>query len=401
MTRVREAVLVSNGPGELYGWVRPVLAALRARDPDLKLTVSLIPCQFASGAEASIARTFDADTVTDPGDYLRFISTGKRPEGMGAQSGFVLSLGGNMNMAITLGKKLGYPTYRYSFEPYWHKQLRMLFLHDSATQRKARLLGAPSERLKVIGNLVADAVEQAVPIANPGTPHIVLIPGSRNEFAIHLIPLMIAVADKLGQRYPEARFVWPVSRLLKDETVRAGIQGEQLATFGGCAGVRDGQTVRTPNGTRIELIEENERYQHMRSADIAITIPGTNTLEFGIAAVPSVVVLPLNRPEAIPLEGIGHWLGLIPLVGKPLKRFAVKQFVTRLSQPVSLPNRFSGEPLMQEILGVVSADEVANVAAALLDDDAKRQHIRARLQATMPQQGAARKLIDAIYDDIS
>ena len=67
----REAVLVSNGPGELYTWTLPVLRELRLRDPTLKISISLIPCQFASGHEVDIARGFGADAVTTPSQYLR------------------------------------------------------------------------------------------------------------------------------------------------------------------------------------------------------------------------------------------------------------------------------------------------------------------------------------------
>ena len=74
----------------------------------------------------------------------------------------------------------------------------------------------------------------------------------------------------------------------------------------------------------------------MRAADLAVTIPGTNTLELGIAGVPSLVLLPLNKPEVIPLEGPGHWLSLVPGVGTTLKRQAVRLAAPRF--PVALPN---------------------------------------------------------------
>jgi len=141
------------------------------------------------------------------------------------------------------------------------------------------------------------------------------------------------------------------------------------------------------------MVDEGERHAHMRAADVALTIPGTNTLELGIAGVPTVVVLPLNRPEIIPLEGAGHWLSLLPWVGVPLKRRAVRLFVERLRVPVSLPNRFSGEPLMVELTGHIDPDAVAARMAALLDDPADLARRRARLEATMPAPGAADRLV--------
>ncbi|CAN5523322.1 hypothetical protein BH24DEI1_BH24DEI1_10000 [soil metagenome] len=368
----------------------------------MTLTVSLIPCQFASGNEAEIARDFGADAVTTPADFLRFVATGRKPETRqrvwrGPQ-GFVLSMGGNTGLALKLAHRLGYPGYRYAFNPYLHRRLRRLFVADARAAKRSRLLGAPAHRVEVVGNLVADAAQNAERAPRPGRPHIVVMTGSRNSMAIHLIPFMLAVVERLGAQFPEARFVWPVSRLLSDESVTAGIAGRDKATLGGVAGRRDGNLVTTPSGYAVEIIAEGERYAHMRAADLALTIPGTNTLELGIAGVPSVVVLPLNKPEVIPLEGPGHWLSLIPLVGTALKRQAVLLAAPRF--PVALPNHISGEDLMLEIKGKVSAEGVAAGMRTLLEDPEELARRRERLRATMPRPGAAKALVARILEDL-
>jgi hypothetical protein len=389
-------VLVSNGPGELHTWVRPVLDELRSRAPEVRVVISLIPCQFASGGESDAARSFRPDAVTTPAQYLRLAAGGRRPAEFGDEVAAVVSLGGSVGLAVRLAERLGSKVFRYSFVPYWHRRLETLFVHDDRAYRKARLLGAPSGRLEVVGNLVADAVSGGEPLADRGEPHVLLLPGSRDGFAVHLIPFMIALADRIRARHRRARFVWPVSRLLAPETIAAGIAGAQRATLEGVAGRREGDTVIAPEGARIELVPEEERYRHMASADLAVTIPGTNTLELGIAGVPSLVVLPLNRPEIIPLEGPGHWLSLLPLVGTSLKRRAVRLFVERLAYPVSLPNQLSGEELMVELRGRIDPLGVAEPALALLDDPAELARRRERLGATMPRPGAAALVVDRV-----
>jgi len=397
-----DAVLVANGPGELYTWARPVLQELRRRRPDLRVAVTLIPCQFASGHETEIARSFGADVVTSPSEYLRSAATGGLPPGLeaGPNGGFVLSLGGNAGMAVRLARRSERPAYRYSFEPAFHKRLRMLFVPDDRTLRRAVRGGAPSARARVVGNLVADAVRLDAPAADPGRPHVVLFPGSRDAFSVHLIPLFIAVVDRLAAALPGARFVWPVSGMLTADTVAAGIAGRERATLGGVAGNREGDTVVTPSGAAIEMVPESERYAHMRAADLAVTIPGTNTMELGVIGVPAVVLLPLNRPEVIPLEGAGHWLGLVPVVGRYLKRYAVRLWVEGLSTPVSLPNRFTGEDLMLELTGRLDPDAVAERTLGLLRDEADMARRRDRLLGTMPAPGAASALLDAIFEDL-
>ncbi|HZJ09132.1 MAG TPA: hypothetical protein VFD39_05510, partial [Trueperaceae bacterium] len=320
-----QVVLVSNGPGELYTWLKPVLDEFRRSSPATRVSISLVPCQFAGGNEARIAADFKPDKLTTPGDYLKAAAAGSAPHGLKDPSsgpGAVIGLGGSAGMAIALGKRLGFPVFRYSFEPGWQAGLELLLLPDERVRARALRRGAPDAATHVVGNLVADAVDAAEPVLAPGEPHIVLIAGSRDSFAVHLIPFMVALVDELAAALPGARFVWPVSRLLKPETVQAGIAGEEAATLSGLAGRRDGEVILTPRGGRLEMVTEDARYAHMRAADLAVTIPGTNTLELGLAGVPGIVLLPMNRPEVIPLEGAGHWLGLVPVVGRYLKRYA-------------------------------------------------------------------------------
>lgn len=394
-------VLVSNGPGELYTWVKPVLEELRRSAPSTRVSISLVPCQFAGGNEAAIAETFRPDALTTPNQYLRAAASGAAPRGLkedSAGSGAVIGLGGNAALTVALGKRLGFPSFRYSFEPRWQKGLDLLMVPDPQVLTRAVRRGAPRADVRVVGNLVADAVQATERVPETGNPHVLLFAGSRDSFAVHLIPFMIALVDRLGAELPGARFVWPVSRLLRPETISAGIAGRWAATLGGTAGTLQDGAVITPGGFRLELGDEEQRYAHMRSADLAITIPGTNTLELGVAGVPAIVLLPMNRPELIPLEGAGHWLGLVPVVGRYLKRYAVKLFVEGLSVPVSLPNRMVGEDLMVEISGRIDPDGVAERATALLADAVELGRRRERLLATMPRPGAAAALVGTVIE---
>lgn len=394
----REVILISNGPGELYDWVQPVVQALRATAVPLRVVICLVPDQFTSGAETRIARTFAVDAVISPNDYLRLIATGRHPAVTG-QRGFVLSLGGALHLALRVAERLQYSLYRYSFTPSWHPKLRRLFVHSEAAYVRAKRLGAPEDRLTLVGNLVADAVLDAEAIPDKGTPHILLMGGTRDAFARSLIPFNIALADRLGQQFPGARFIWPVSRLLTPAAIADGIAAKQRIFAEGLGGQREGDTVITPRGSHIEMVDEASRYAHMRASDLAVTIPGTNTLELGIAGVVSLVLLPLNKPEVIPLEGVGQWLGYLPIIGTPIKRFAVRVFVNNLKLPISLPNRFTKEPLMVEIKGKIEVSAVAQQAAQLLSDDGERLRRRARLLELMPRPGAAARLTQAIFLD--
>ena len=395
----REVILTSNGPGELYAWVQPVLAAWRRAEIGARGSIAIVPCQVASGAEATLAARLGADRVASATQFAAAAALARPPAGFrGGPGSLVLSLGGGAGYAVALARRLGSPAFRYAFVPTFHAGLTRLFVPDDRTRAKA-LGGWPRQRfgdrsrVEAIGNLVADAVHGGHAVDRPGQPHVLLLAGSRDGFARHLIPFILAVAEQLAPRYPQARFVWPLPGSLSVAAVRDGIAGVERGTLGGIAGRREGDRVWTPGGACVEIVDEGERYAHMRAADVALTIPGTNTLELGIAGVPTVVILPLNRPEVIPLEGAGHWLSLLPLIGVPLKRRAVRLFVERLRMPVSLPNRISGEPLMDELTGRIDPVTTATRLAALLNDATELARRRARLAAAMPGPGAADRLV--------
>jgi len=100
-----QVVLVSNGPGELYTWVGPVVRELRRALPDARVAVSLVPCQFAAGNEPEVARSFGPDHVATPGEYLRALAAGSVPAGLadaGAGPGAVVGLGGSPGAPVTM-----------------------------------------------------------------------------------------------------------------------------------------------------------------------------------------------------------------------------------------------------------------------------------------------------------
>ncbi len=395
-----EIVLLTNGPGELYTWAGPMLRALRATRADLRIVLGLLPCPFASGQELRIAKELGFDAVSTVTENLAFIAGGPKPAAFESSSkhakGLVLGLGGDVAFPGRIASRLGYPAWRYSFEPYWKDGLERLLVHDARTLEKAQRSG-PRDKIENIGNLVADALEdERAPIKADGLDVLVMA-GSRRFEVEHILPLFAAVAERINQTLPDARFHWPRSRLLEDSAIQVALSAQKVLDVGGVPTRLEGDDLITPSGTRIRMASEDERYGLMKIADLALTIPGTNTLELGIAHVPSVVCLPLQKMELIPIENPLRYLGLIPGVGPMIKRKLVETYLGRFKF-VALPNMIANEAIQHELRGDVTPEEIARVSVRLLENASERERIRSRLVATMPQAGTAARLAERILE---
>jgi hypothetical protein len=395
-----ELILCTNGPGELYTWAGPMLRAVRNARADLRVVLSLLPCPFASGQELRIARDLGFDAVTTVPEYLAFAAGGPRPAAYQGSSGLVLQLGGDAMHAVRIAQRLKRPVWRYSFEPYWNAGLEKLFVHDKRTLEKARKSGPPDMvggKLENIGNLTADALEFQTPVPKPLGLDVLIMAGSRRFEVIHMLGLFAAVAEQITAQIPGVRFHWSRSKLLTDEALGMAFSAQKVLDLGGLAVRLEGNQLVTPNGVCINVADEEERYGLMKTVDLALTIPGTNTLELGIAGVPSVVCLPLQKPELIPIEGPLQYIAAIPILGPWLKRKAALAVLSKYKF-VALPNMIADEAIQPELRGDVTPEWIANESLRLLESPESRANIRARLEATMPKPGAADRLAERVIE---
>jgi hypothetical protein len=388
---MKEIVLLVNGPGELYTWVRPVLRELRQQAPSLRVVLGLLPCPFATGYERGIAETLPLDGLAGVSENLEYMAGGRKPKAYAGSTGLVLGLGGDVAFPGRIAQRLSYTAWRYSFEPYWNKSLEKLLVHDQKTLQKAQSAGASVEN---IGNLVADALTLEPDVVREENS-VLFMPGSRGFQVVHLLGVAAAVAERL----PNASFHISRSSLVDDATWEQALLGEKSKPFEGLALRQEGNFAYTPNGTRLEIHHEQDRYALMKRCAIAITSPGTNTLELGIAGIPTVVVMPLQKMELIPTESILRYLEWLPLIGKPLKRAVVLAYLSRFKY-ISLPNIIADQAIQPELRGTVTVQMVADTAKRLLENPLERQQIEKRLSATMPQAGTAKRLAQKILERV-
>ncbi|HXW76007.1 MAG TPA: hypothetical protein VEJ20_01205 [Candidatus Eremiobacteraceae bacterium] len=375
-------VVTTNGPGELMGWVRPFLRAVYERAPDADVTVVFVPCPYATGKEpAQTRQMFPRATVVDPKAYGRFLLR-KNVAGMHRAAGALQYLGGDLFHATTIARRLGLHPMTYKFTKRSYGQsFRRFFAVDPGNARQLRRDGAPPDRVRQVGNLVPDGVlygDASHPPKPPGVGDgVVIMPGSRPNEIRFALPFFVAAARALVRMRPSTEVTFVLSPFNGDDEIRAALEAPPDPRFFGLGGHL------TAGGTHIETdgcrfaVDRSGDYAAVARAQLIITIPGTKCIEAAVLGRPMLVVVPLNRPDAIVVNGLAGYLHYVPLVGRPIKSWIVRTAERRMRY-VTQPNLDADRLIVPEMRGVLHPADVASNAQALLD---RPEELRAMGQA--------------------
>ena len=396
--------LTANGPGEFSGWVRPLLTALYARDPDLDARIFFVPDDYATGQESAVARAlFPQAHIYAPREYVRF-ALGATLAGMPAHADRVQYLGGDLLHASRVHARLGgvATTYKFSRKNYARTIVRA-FAVDEANRAQLLAWGTPSERILVVGNLAIDgALGEAAgdfgdPPSDVARDGIMILPGSRKHEVANLYSLFITAALHLRRRLPGVPIAFGRSPFTTDAELRTAIQS------GGDPRVYGTPADLTADGTAIRVGAElfpvvSATMRAAARARLAITIPGTKVIELGALGIPAVVCIPLNAPELAVINGPLQYLGRLPGVGAPLKRAAVLAVVRRQAA-FAQPNIDAGRMIVPEIVGTIMPARIAAIAAERYADAAWCAQTGAELRALYAgHAGAAQRMSAALLD---
>jgi hypothetical protein len=366
----------ANGPGEVAGWLRPLLRSLYARAPDLQALVFLVPDDYATGFEAAMVReAFPAAGVYDPKSYLKF-ALGARLDAAPAGVDLVQYIGGDLLHAARVHARLKgrAATYKFSRRAY-RRLFDRAFAVDRNNAEQLADWGTPPERIERVGNLAIDgALYEASLAAEPGTPHdgIVVMPGSRTYEIENLVPFFFAMAVRILRERPEIPIAFALSPFTTRERVRRAIEtGGHQRMFG-----RRGRLVGEGGRDFLEADDDEVRIPVLynalaaaRHARLAVTIPGTKTIELAVLGTPAIAITPLNAPEVVAINGPLTYLDRVPLVGVPLKRAAAVALSRRFEYHTQ-PNMDARAALIREVHGTVTPGRIARVALECYDDRA-------------------------------
>ena len=359
----------SNSPGELTAWVRPVVNTFKQHHPTGRVTLLLTPCQYATGEELVCAGQLDGvDDVLAPKETIRLLLSFhlRQPQ----PSGVVLCLGGDPMYTKLFAKKF--------------KLKSAIYTHHSC-----QLSGFDWQFMRAdIGDLMAESIQldahDTTPLApfnlTPGE-YTLFLCGSRPQHFFNLVPIMQQTVRHMCQLDPNFMPVLLVSPFIRDDAFDALTQRVDLSDF--------------------VIVRGQPSLPFIKHAKFVVTIPGTNTAQAGYLGTPGAMLLPLNHPEALILDGLPGLIGKLPLIGRPFLWGLIRMMVAinkKKGHFYALPNQQLKRDVFAEIVGVLDPQVLAEQLVGLCHDKVELQQRRKALDAFSSPQVPSQQIISTTID---
>lgn len=382
--------LLSNSPGEVTTFVRPVATELTRRHSDWNVEVALVPCPYATGAEADVVRSWGLTQQV----WTPWQTTREWLQGTSKARSLVCFLGGDPWHALLWKRRFRVPAVAYFPQASSWAQSRWLGGFDRV------LLGynppgkEPTAAQQFLGDLRVDAVRAELKTQVPrqtSDDTLALFPGSRWLHLKASLGPFLHVVDTLHLERPERRFLLSVSPFVTPQQL-ADAAGRPLPLGLATSRARiEGDVLLTEGGAQVELLW-GEPYRAISQCDLALSLPGTNTAELAIAGKPTVI--PIS--DRVPVGG-GGLLGILDrLPGLTSLKTHLKHRKHRRLKLLALPNQLAGRMVMPEFFVRDDLSDLCQTMSSLLDDRAELQRIGREARDVMGPPGASQRLVDVI-----
>ncbi len=401
--------MVTNSPGELMGWVRPVAEKLKEKVKETITTVVIPPCQYASGMEDKVAgKLAGVDYVVGPSQYLKYLFLGRKPSSFRqARKGVIVFLGGDPFHAVILARRLKLPAVAYIQKPRWKRYFKKFMVLNEAVREKFITQGAKEEKVVVVGDLTKDGInlrmsaKETLRYWGLDSEHFIisLLPGSRSEEVKYMAPFFLRAAELIKEEFSSSQFLFILSPFISREELTIRSENKAFPEVRAKLQKENGHwKLVTESGLKVLLVEE-KRYEAMNISHLIMTIPGTNTLESTYLGTPMVVTIPLNKPEAIPLEGLVGLVGRLPFFGSFIKKRVVRGYSRRIKF-TAIPNIRAGRQIVPEIMGVIEPADAAKEVTELLRNPGRLRKMKEELRNIDTTEGAADKVATVILEEM-
>ena len=436
-----DILILSNGPGEVTTWVRPVVRELRQILGDdrakVRISVILSPCPNATGKEAAIALSYpEVDRVQAAQHFWQFLLRGRTVENWDwRQRGVVVFLGGDQFFTVVIGKRLKYTTVVYAeWEARWLRWIDRFGVMKSDVARVPQqyahkftvvgdLMVAAGRELRELENVLDAQSELRTPNSELKTQNsklktelVGLLPGSKPAKLAQGVPLSLAIAERIHAVRPQTRFVIPVAPTIDLATLASFADGRNpvVQLVGGTTAelifqpsafsfqpLEKSPWLKTATGLYVELWTGFPAYDVLSQCHLCLTTVGANTAELGALAVPMIVLVPTQQLEAMRTwDGVPGLLANLPGVGTPLAK-ALNWLALRRLGLLAWPNIWAQEEVVPELIGQLQPQAVAELVLDFLTHPEKLQKIRDRLLSIRGEPRAAQKLATLVLEVLS
>ena len=410
-----DIVILSNGPGEVATWVRPVVRCLgkikQRLQSKIRISVLLSPCPHSTGREVAIASSYKrVDRVLPPEDFFGFLLWGKTPDNwQWHQRGIVVFLGGDQFYTVAISRRLGYSSLIYAeWDARWYRWVDRFAVTNQ--EIIDRIPQAYRHKFSLVGDLIADvALEVENRTESVVGSTVGLLVGSKPAKLFQGVPLCLAIAQKIQQQQPQTQFVIPVAPTI-DLTNLSKYANRQDNPLVSSLGNVEAQLITssvqppyliTSGGTKIRLITEFPAYKSLVNCKLCLTTVGANTAELTALAVPMIVLLPTQQLDAMrSWDGLPGILANLPGVGTVFAKL-INWVVVRQGRLFAWPNIWAKEEIVPELVGRLEPETVARLVLNYLEDPELLQVMSDRLKAVRGTTGAAEQIADIIKQEIT
>jgi lipid-A-disaccharide synthase len=418
-TNAVDVLILSNGPGELSTWVRPVVAALQSVPSlqlEIRISIILSPCPHATGREVEVAQAIPGvKRVQGAEFFFPFLLWGKTADNWNwHQQGIVLFLGGDQFFPVVIAKRLGYPVVIYAeWDTRWHSWVDHFVVMNADLISKAPQ--SYRHKFTIVGDIMADSqiALNAQPVGltlDTETELIGILPGSKRAKLMQGVPLTIAIAQMIHEKRPQTQFIIPVAPTLDLETLAQYADSEQNSLVTKIGGIsaklvspslpEELPYLETETGLKILLWKKFPAYDVLSQCSFCLTTVGANTAELGALAIPMIVLLPTYQLDAMRAwDGLPGILANLPLLGGSFARL-INWLVLRNRRLFAWPNIWAQEEVVPELVGNLEPEAVAQIALDWLEHPDKRRAIRSRLQAVRGKPGASKKIAAVLLEQL-
>ncbi len=408
-------IFVSNGPGELATWVKPLAKelhnqlALRPKTDSslISLNLVLVPCPNATGSEYLAAKNwFQFEKIVKANNFWKLVL---KPKEFGSwpSNGLVIFLGGDQFWSVLLSARLGYLHMTYAE---WIA--RWPFWNDRIVAMSERIINQLPKRIKhrgsVIGDLTADLCETAKnddPL--PSGKWIAIMPGSKKAKLKIGIPFFLEVADKISKLMPECNFLIPLAPTTNIDEIKYFSSSKNPITRQYESGIKsiikaNNKETRgiliTKKSTVIFIQEKHPAYNDLSQCDLALTTVGANTAELGSLNIPMIVVVPTQH--ILVMEAWDGFLGLIARL--PIFKWCLGLLISfiklRKRGFMAWPNISAKRMIVPERVGHITPQQIAIESIDWLNSPSRLSGQKEDLKALRGDRGAAKKFCQQIIN---